>query len=115
MRLLDEYMETCTILNKQILPDGYGGQKTTYTEGATFEAAIYMPDSIEVKVAEKQGVKGLYHVVVDKAVRLEYHDVFRRTDDTIMRVTTKDEQATPNSSSLNVRVVSAEEWELPNG
>lgn len=115
MRLIDEYMVTCTFLNKQVLPDGYGGTKTTYTDGATFEAAIYMPQSIETKVAEQQGVKGLYQVVVDKSLRLEYHDVFRRSDGTIFRITSKDEQATPGSSSLNMRVLSAEEWELPNG
>lgn len=114
-RLLDEYMVECTFLNKQVLPDGYGGTKTTYTKGATFNAAIYMPNSVEVKTAEQQGVKGLYSVVVDKSTRLEYHDVFERSDGTVFRVTSKDEQATPGSTNLNLRVVSAEEWVIPNG
>ena len=48
---------------------------------------------------------------------LEYHDVFRRSSDNkIFRVTSDgDDRKTPTSAKLDMRQVTAEEWELPNG
>jgi hypothetical protein len=70
--------------------------------------------------AEQDGVKGLYQITTDKSIRLRYHDVFKRLadpvngdDEIILRVTSKDDNSTPNSSLLNQRVVNAEEYELP--
>lgn len=115
MSLLSEYMETCRMLNKSVVSDGYGGYITTWTEGAEFDAAIVFDTSIQARQAEAMGVKSRYTVTTGKNMHLEYHDVFRRENDSkIFRVTSDgDDKYTPASSSLNVRQVTAEEWTLP--
>lgn len=117
MSLLDEYIKEtgkCVMLDRTSRPDGRGGIIYEYVEGAEFDAAIYITNSLETEQAEKQGVTGIYQVTVPKTVRLEFHTVFkRRNDGKTFRVTSKDESHTPTSSSLNMRVVRAEEYELP--
>lgn len=117
MSLLSEAMENCIMLNKQTLPDGYGGYITTWADGAPFDAAIVFDTSIQARIADKQGVKSLYTVTTEKAINLEYHDVFRRIkDNKIFRVTSDgDDNYTPMSASLDMKQVTAEEWSLPNG
>lgn len=114
MTLLSEAMETCTMLNKSIVADGYGGYITTWSEGAEFKCAIVLDTSIEARTAEKMGVTALYTVTTPKALNLQYHDVFRRLKDgKIFRVTSDgDDKATPASASLDMRQVTAEEWVL---
>lgn len=116
MSLLDEYMESCILLNKQTTPDGYGGYITSWSDGAEFKGAIVYDTSMEARVAEKEGVTSFYTVTTSKAMKLEYHDVFRRVNDgKIFRVTSDgDDKYTPVSASLDMRQVTAEEWELPS-
>lgn len=116
MSLLTEQMETCVMLDKTTAPDGYGGYVPSYADGAPFLAAITFDTSMEARVAEKQGVTSMYTVTTGKEMTLEYHDVFRRiSDGKIFRVTSDgDDKHTPASASLNMRQVTAEEWELPN-
>lgn len=117
MSLLTEAMDKCVLLNKQTTPDGYGGYIATYVEGASFLAAIAFDTSMQARVADKQGVTSLYTVTTSRALTLEYHDVFRREKDgKIFRVTSDgDDKYTPKSATLDMRVVTAEEWSLPNG
>lgn len=114
MSLLSEAMENCMMLNKQTVPDGYGGFITTWTDGAPFQAAITFDTSIEARTAGAQGVTSLYTVTTQKGITLEYHDVFRRESDSkIFRVTSDgDDKYTPSSATLNMRQVTAEEWRL---
>lgn len=115
MSLLDEAMQKCTLLNKTTVADGYGGYRTAYVNGAEFDAAIVFDTSVEARVAEKQGVTSLYTVTTRRNLTLEYHDVFRRNDDgKIFRVTSDgDDKKTPLTAGLNMRQVTAEEWEIP--
>lgn len=114
--LLDEYMDECVMLNKQTQADGYGGYTTTWADGATFPAAIVFDTSMEARTAEIQGVSSLYTVTTSRALVLEYHDVFRRIrDGKLFRVTSDgDDRYTPASAGLDMRQVTAEEWELPS-
>lgn len=116
MSLLEEAMDVCRFLDKVRVPDGYGGVKTTWVEGAEFSAAITFDTSIEARVADAQGVTSRYTVTTRKDLTLEYHDVFKRLRDSkIFRVTSDgDDKFTPASASLNMRQVTAEEWEIPN-
>lgn len=116
MSLLTEQMEMCVMLDKTTTSDGYGGYVSRYVDGAPFTAAITFDTSMEARVAERQGVTSMYTVTTGKEIILEYHDVFRRIDDgKIFRVTSDgDDKHTPASASLNMRQVTAEEWELPN-
>lgn len=116
MSLLSEALESCTLLTKSVVNDGYGGYVTTWTEGAKFEAAIVYDTSIQASVAEAQGVFSRFTVTTKRTLTLEYHDVFRRdSDGKIFRVTSDgDDKYTPKSASLDMRQVTAEEWRLPS-
>ena len=116
MSLLTEAMEDCVILDKRTAPDGYGGYKTKWEEGAPFQAAIVLDTSIEATVALSQGVKAVYTITTIKALNLRNNDVFMRlSDNKIFRVTTDgDDKKTPASAGLNMRQVRAEQWELPS-
>lgn len=115
MSLLDNAMERCCYVNRNKVPDGYGGTTTQWRDGAEFQAAIVLDNSTEARVAQAQGVHDVYTVTTRKNTVLEYHDVIRRlSDNKIFRVTSDgDDKATPNTATLSMRQVSAEEWELP--
>lgn len=117
MSLLEEAMTECVILNKQTVEDGYGGFITTWIEGASFKCAVVFDTSMEARLADAQGVTSRYTVTIPKRLMLEYHDVFKRlSDGKTFRVTSDgDDSFTPNSASLDMRQVTAEEWYLPNG
>lgn len=117
MSLLDSAMETFAMLDKTTASDGYGGYTSVWTQGAEFQAAATFDTSIEARVAGVQGVTSLYTITTSKAMNLQYHDVVKRlSDNKIFRVTSDgDDKKTPPSATLNMRQVTAEEWELPNG
>lgn len=117
MSLLSEQMESCTILDKRTEPDGYGGVVTEWIDGADFNAAIVLDTSMQARIAEKQGVTAVYTITTEKTVNLQFRDVFRRkSDGKVFRVTSDgDDKKTPESATLNMRQVSAEEWSIPNG
>ena len=115
MSLLSEAMEKCTMLDKRTVADGYGGYITQYVDGAEFDAAIVLDNSLQARIAEKDGVTALYTVTTTKSLNLQFHDAFRReADKKIFRVTSDgDDKRTPASAALNMRQVSAEEWKIP--
>lgn len=112
MSLLSEAMEKCIMQDKATVSDGRGGFTTTWTDGAEFDAAIVYNSSIQARMAEAQGVKSLYTITTAKNVNLQYHDVIKRASDgKIFRVTSDgDDNKTPNSATLNMRQVTAEEF-----
>lgn len=113
--LIDTMKEACTMLDKQTVSDGMGGFKTQWVDGATFLAAIIKDNTIQARVAEKQGVTEVYTVTVDKALPLAFHDVFRRdSDGATFRVTSNIvDSRTPKAASFQFGQVTAERWELP--
>lgn len=114
MSLLSEAFDQCIRINKSVQDDGYGGEETIWTDGAHFDAAIVFDSSIEARVAQSQGVTSRYTVTTAKNRVLRYHDVFRRlSDGKIFRVTSDgDDKYTPDSATLDMRQVTAEEWDL---
>lgn len=114
MRLYETMMENCMMMDKRSVSDGMGGFVYEWTEGAEFEAAIIKDNSMQAKIAEKDGVTELYTITADKGVTLDYHDVIKRVSDgQVFRVTSnvKDSE-TPNVSSFQFGQVSAEKWVL---
>ena len=113
--LLEEAMTPCVLLNKATVADGYGGYTTGNTDGAEFEAAIVYNNSIEARKAQAEGVTNVFTVTTSRALTLEYHDVFRRLKDgKVFRVTSDgDDKYTPQSATLDMRQVSAEQWTIP--
>ena len=114
MSLLNEAFEKCIMVNKTTVADGYGGVNTVWVDGAEFDCAIVFDTSMEARTADQMGVTSMYTVTTRKNIVLEYHDVFRRLrDNKIFRVTSDgDDKYTPESASLNMRQVTAEEWTL---
>lgn len=101
------------ILNYTLEDDGYGGIIQTWSEGPTFEATVTIDDSVQMKMAQAAGVKGIYRVATQRSIRLPWHTVFRNTKDgRTYRVTSKDESATPAKAKIDIRYVSAEDYEI---
>lgn len=111
MSLLDDAMETFIYMNKAVVQDEYGGQKTVWTEGAEILATAVFDNSIEARVADKQGVTALYTITTRPEVNLQYHEILKRErDGKYFRVTSDgDDKVTPKSAGLKMRQVSAEE------
>lgn len=114
MSLLSDAMTACVMMDKRTVADGYGGYTTQYVDGVSFNAAIVFDSSMQARTAEVQGVTSLYTVTTLRALTLEYHDVFRRLEDgKIFRVTSDgDDKYTPSSTTLDMRQVTAEEFEI---
>ena len=117
MSLLTEQMEDCTIIDRVTVSDGYGGYTSKWQDGAPIQCAIVFDSSMQARIAETQGVKALYTITTQKNVNLQYHQVLRRErDGKIFRITSDgDDKHTPASATLNMRQVTAEEWELIDG
>jgi len=113
--LLDSMTETCTMRNRSIVPECFGGHKETYVDGVTFEAVIRKDDTDADRIAEKQGVKESYTVIVRKGFPLAFHDVFRREKDgNTYRVTSNiQDKQSPAVSNINIGAVTAERWDEP--
>lgn len=114
MALFEDFKTECVLMEKTRTPDGEGGSITEWVEGTPFMAAVVFNNSLEARVAEKQGVTNLYTVTTDKNTSLEYHDVFKRVSDgKIFRVTSDgDDAKTPDVATFAFSQVSAEEWVL---
>lgn len=116
MSLLDEFTDKFVMMDKISVPDGYGGFDIVYQEGAEFEAAMGMNDSIEARIADAKGIKNRYSIYPKQNINLNPYDVIKRLkDDKIFRITSDgDDKKTPPSSPLNRRKYNAEEWRLPD-
>ena len=117
MSLLSQALEPCVRMYNNVVDDGYGGERTTWTDGATFDAAIVFDSSMQARTAQAAGVTSLYTVTTRRDKMLMYHDVFRRVSDgKIFRVTSDgDDKFTPASAGLDMRQVTAEEFEPTGG
>ena len=115
MSLLNDAFEKCTMLTQQETLDGYGGEDdTSWVDGDQVDCAIVYESSSQNKIAEAAGSKAVYTITTRRNITLHFHDVLRRErDGKIFRVTSdgKDNR-TPNGAGLDMRQVTAEEWEL---
>lgn len=114
MSLIDVMMESCVMVDRRTVPDGTGGFNYEWVDGAQFRAAVVKNNTLEARVAEKQGVTELYMVTVDKGIVLQYHDIFKRLSDGLtFRVTSNiRDSETPSVATFQIGQVTAERWEL---
>lgn len=114
MSLIDEQMESCTMVDKRSIPDGQGGFDYEWVDGATFNAAVTKDSSLQARIAEKQGVTEIYSITVPRGVILRVNDVVKRNSDgAIFRVTSNIvDDETPNRASFQYGQVTAEKWVL---
>lgn len=112
MQLWEMRQEDCVIMDKTTVPDGSGGVITTWTEGAPFKAAIVPSGTQAQLVALQKGWKGSYDVTTTKSIVFYAGDIFKRVSDGKTFRVTEDgrDNYTPESASLNMRKVSAEEY-----
>lgn len=115
MSLLEEQMELFVTMDRKTQDDGYGGRIEIWEDGAELKAAAVFDTSMQARVADKQGVTSLYTITTSRSVNLQYHEVIRRlSDGKVFRITSDgDDKKTPLSAGLDMRQVTAEEWELP--
>ena len=116
MSLINQAMETSHIIDKVTTPDGYGGVKTTYTEGAEISVAYSFNSSTEARVAAQQGTNNRFTLYTKKSIILRHPDIIKRDrDGKYFRVTSDgDDNRTPATAGLDLRAVEAEEWKLGN-
>ena len=114
MSLMDDYITSCVKLVRESAADGEGGFSTVWKDGPTFKAVITLDSSSEATKAERKSEMSTYTVTVARAIDLQYHDVFKRlSDGKVLRVTSDGiDRKTPKSAALDMRQVTAEEWEL---
>jgi len=115
MSLIDTMKEACTMIDRRTISDGQGGTIQAWVDGAKFDAAIIKDNTMQARIAEKQGVTEVYTVTTGKNVQLDFHDVFRReSDGAIFRVTSNiTDSKTPAVASFQFGQVTAERWVLP--
>lgn len=113
--LLDDYTNEYTIVNRTLVPDGIGGTKYEWTDGAVIQMAESFDNSLEMKVAQKQGVTSTYSFLAKSNVILPYHTVLRRNKDGVtLRITTQSQDNhTPQRSPLDARYYEAELFVIP--
>lgn len=113
--MLITYMMTpCVLMEKKRTPDGEGGFLVQWAEGADFDAAIVHDQTMQARIAEKEGVTSIYTVTTRRGTLLEYHDVFKRVSDgAVFRVTSNGgDKKSPEFGTLDIAQVTAERWEL---
>jgi hypothetical protein len=73
-----------------------------------------MDSTLQARVAESEGMKAIYTVTTERAMPLDFHDVFRRVSDgQVFRVTSDGtDKQTPDRAGFQFSQVSAEEWGL---
>lgn len=114
MNLLERMRTPCVLLERTRIPDREGGFDVKWVDGVTIFASVTMDSTAQVQIAEAQAVSSTYTVTTDRAVRLEYNDVFRReSDGKIFRVISDaGDKVSPDGSGLDIAQVTAEKWEL---
>ena len=113
--LIDCMMVPCVFMVKKSVPDGSGGQKTTWEDGEPLKAAIIRDTSTEARIAEAAGAVELYTITVSRSVHLAYHAVIKRlSDGKTFRITSDNaEKQAPVCSDLDIAQSNAEAWRLP--
>lgn len=114
MSLVDDYIASCVKLVRESEADGEGGFSTVWKDGPSFKAVITLASLSEATKAERKSETSTYTVTVARAIDLQYHDVLKRlSDGKVLRVTSDGtDKKTPKSATLDMRQVTAEEWEL---
>ena len=112
--LIDCMMVPCVFMEKTKEPDGSGGNRTAWTVGKQFNAAIIRDSSTEAQIAEAAGTVEAYTVTTPRNVHLKYHAVIKRlTDGKTFRITSDNsEKKTPVCSALDMAISTAEAWRL---
>ena len=105
MSLLDDFGAKCVLLDRKRTPDGEGGYTTVWTDGIEFLNYSALDNSMQARVAEAQGVKSVYTVLVKKDIPIEFGDFYRdvQTGATYCVTSRPQEKEAPKSASALLR------------
>lgn len=79
---LSDYLTTeFAIMDKKSQPDPFGGILYVYTEGAHFFGGAVANNTTEMRIAQQDGAKAIYTLVVDQRIALERDQIIRRMED----------------------------------
>lgn len=114
--VMKDYQTELVMMDRTTVPDGFGGIKTTWAEGAAFTAVVTAPKSGTADIANALVERKTYSVVTGTNVTLRKDDYFKRVSDgkTFKVLNSNTDRLAPDDSTLQMRVTSAEEAELPN-
>lgn len=113
---LDHGKPFVTVIVKDGGSDGMGGYyDTEYKDGEKITVLLNLDQSIQARVAEKQGVKNVFTGIVDKRVNLKSGDLIKRVSDKKYFKITSDpgEKTAPDISTMPVKSFAAEEHTPP--
>lgn len=113
--MIQDFYENLRLMERRTTSDGMGGFIESFVDGAEFQGAITTSNTIESRVAEKQGVTSLYIITVPLNVPIRYNDIVKRVvNNETFRVTSRPEDmTTPKVSNLEFKQVTAELFKLP--
>lgn len=113
--MMESLAHECVMMDKRSISDGEGGTIPVYAEGAEFKSYPALDTSMTARIAEAQGVKSLYNILVPKSVTIAPGDIYKdKTEGAYFRVTS-DAKQTPSTSTLDLKAFAAEKTELSNG
>lgn len=115
MSLLDDFKRPCVLMEKFRTPDGEGGTITVWTEGAAFDNYQALDQSMQARIAEKQGVTSLYSALVAANFPIVFGDYFKdtQTGETYRVTGNPEEKKAPESASFALKYFTAERAVLP--
>lgn len=111
--MMESLAHECVMQDKLSYSDGEGGTWTEYADGAEFKCYPALDTSMQARIAEAQGVKSLYNVLVPNAVQISVGDIFRDVTDGVYFRVTSFPKETPATSRLDLKAFTAEKTELP--
>lgn len=113
--LIGSMMADCAMLTPQTEPDGQGGNRTIWTEGRRFSAAIVKTGTVLSTAEGRRAAAQTYTVTTPAGVGLAFDGAFRRIEDgATFRVTSDSADSRPPAcASFDFEQVTAERWEIP--
>lgn len=116
--MIYDMMVDCTMLLRtgETYPDGMGGYRDVYADGATFRAFIRQDVSKQDVTGQQQVLNEKFSVIVNpETTHLKYHELFRRNSDAqVFRLTgNTDDFTAPARATVPLAIAGCERWVLP--
>lgn len=115
--ILNDMFTSCTMMDRvtDSASDGIFGIIEHYQPGAKIMAMLEKLDSDEAVIAEAQGVKEQYRIVVPTGVNLKKDDVIRRDSDgmTFRMTSNTRDGAAPPASTVQIAKATCTPWDIP--
>lgn len=113
---LQDFFEILVYMEKRSSSDGMGGFQEIYVDGAEFNGGLSTNQTMETRIAQRQGVTAIYTIIVPLNVALAYNDVIKRkSDNKLFRVTSNPtDMKTPNMSEMAYYQMTAEPFVIPS-